>query len=254
LALVCVVGCSPAPARDAVQDSTATDSLVGRFAGLLPCADCAGIRTDLRVFVERGSGRPTRYEASETYVATRDGDRTFEREGKWTIMRGSADNPDAVIYQLDFDQPEALRNFLNVGEVELRLLDRDQRDIPSLTPHSLHRVPDDLLANAVILGEGDAGRNVDVPHGQTFVIQLESNRSTGYRWSLIPTPSGVLAVVGDVMYTAPRPGAKAGSPGTESFAYRATQAGRQELRFEYRRPWETTAPPAKSLTFTITVP
>jgi copper homeostasis protein (lipoprotein) len=136
-----VLACSPA-ARDAARDSAApADSLIGTFIGVLPCADCAGIKTVLRLYTET-SGRPTRYEASETYLATKDGDRSFERTGRWTIMRGSANDPDATVYQLDFDQPNALRNFLKAGDSELRLLDREQRDIPSLNPHSLLRVPD----------------------------------------------------------------------------------------------------------------
>jgi predicted secreted protein len=251
-----LAGCSPSPDRSSDDSARVSpDSLIGRFAGVLPCADCAGIRTELGLFAERGTGRPTRYEATETYLATRDGDKTFERSGRWTIMRGSADDPDATVYQLDFDQPQALRNFLSAGESEMRLLDRDQRDIASLTPHSLWRMPDDSRTNAMTLGENEAGRNIDVAHGTTIMIRLESNRSTGYRWSLAPATAGVLEAIGDAAYTGPgtAPGV-AGNGGTETFTFRATQRGRQELRFEYRRPWEGSVPPARSLTYIITVP
>jgi NlpE-like protein len=158
LTLVGVLGCSQAPARDAVQDSTATDSLVGRFAGLLPCADCAEVRTDLRVFVERGSGRPTRYDASETYAATRDGDRTFEREGTWTIMRGSADNPDAVTYQLDHDQPQALRNSPERGLCRVR-----GRDVHRPAPGVKGGVPWDGIVCVSRHASRPAGAALRVP-------------------------------------------------------------------------------------------
>lgn len=110
------------------------------YSGILPCADCAGIRTELRLYAEQPSGRPIRYELSETYLATRDGDRAFEKSGRWTLLRGSASDPNATVYQLDFDRPATQRDFLRVGDDELRLLDRRQHEIPSAAPHSLYRV------------------------------------------------------------------------------------------------------------------
>jgi predicted secreted protein len=47
--------------------------------------------------------------------------------------------------------------------------------------------------------------------------------------------------------------AAVGSGGVETWSFVASQSGRQELRFEYRPPWETTSPPARALTYTITV-
>lgn len=244
-------GCARPPDESPKDPAASADSSLGRFAGMLPCADCAGIRTELRLLAARQSGQPTRYEAKETYVATRDGDRTFERSGRWTIMRGMPDDPDATIYQLDFDQPHATRNYLKVGDQELRLLDHEQRDIASLTPHSLHRVPD-ADALAVTLGEADAGRTIDVRRGQSIAVLLPSNRSTGFRWSLVPASAGVLNVVTDVGYTQDSPGA-VGAPGVETWTFQASRPGQQELRFEYRRPWEKTVPPAKVILLSISV-
>jgi len=44
-----------------------------------------------------------------------------------------------------------------------------------------------------------------------------------------------------------------GGAGVETWSFLASASGRQELRFEYRRPWEPTAAPARSVTFVITV-
>jgi hypothetical protein len=107
---------------------------------VLPCADCGGIRTELRLYTEVGSDRPLRYTLKQTYLATRDGDRTVERTGRWTILRGSAQDPDATVFQIAFDDPQLQQSFLEVSEDELRLLDRMQGEIPSEAPHSLHRV------------------------------------------------------------------------------------------------------------------
>jgi copper homeostasis protein (lipoprotein) len=137
LAAGVLMGCGEPTGAPVKADST---SVLGTFAGTLPCADCAGIRTKLTLYAEQPSGRPVRYELTETYVGTRDGDRVFNRTGRWTVLRGSASDADATVYQLDFDRPKTVRNFLKLGDDELRLLDRSQNEIPRQAPHSLHRV------------------------------------------------------------------------------------------------------------------
>jgi len=124
------------------------------FKGVLPCADCAGIRTELRLYANPASGQPLHYESTQTYMGTRVGNRTVESTGRWTIFRGSATDREAIVYQLDFDRPGMEQNFLKVGEGELRLLDRHQQEIPLSVSHSLHRVAEES-ADA---GSSDEGR------------------------------------------------------------------------------------------------
>jgi predicted secreted protein len=198
-------------------------------------------------------GHPTRYDSTETYLATREGDRTVQRTGRWTILRGSATDRDATVYQLDFDRADVRRNFLRVGDAELRLLDRDEREITSTAPLSLHRVPNEQSVEPITIAERDSGRVVDVARGQTVVIRLSSNRSTGHRWTLAPGSAGVLAALGEPVYTpASAPSGAVGKRGVEAWSFLASQRGRQELRFEYRRPWEPDAA-ATVLHYTIAV-
>ena len=257
-----LIGCAQRPdlprREETPGNAAAADSvgppLLGRFVGVLPCADCAGIRTELRLYAEQPSGRPARYEATQTYLAARDGENTVQRTGRWAIMRGSASDPDATIYQLDLDRPDARQNFLRVGDSEIRLLDRDQREIASTAPHSLRRVPTEDSMDTVTLAETDSGRVVQLVQGQPVVIRLSSNHSTGYRWTLRPATAGVLTSLGEPAYTPTAQSSGAvGSGGVEAWSFTASQHGQQELRFEYRRPWETTTPPAKALTYTIIV-
>ena len=240
-------------AQTPTRDSTGA-ALLGAFAGVLPCADCSGIRSELRLYTEQPSGRPTRYEATETYLGARDGDRTVRRAGRWTILRGSATDPDATVYQLDYDRANGQQNLLRVSDAELRLLDRDQREITSSAPHSLRRVPNDQSVDSITLADGDSGRVARVVRGQTVVIRLSSNRSTGYRWTLAPFPAGVLTPVGDPVYTsAGAPSGAVGAGGVEAWSFLAGESGRQELRFEYRRPWERDVAAARILRYTIAV-
>jgi hypothetical protein len=114
--------------------------LVGKFAGVLPCADCRGIRTELTLYRASRHGLPTGYTLRETYLGTRDGDKAFDSRGQWYVLRGSAANPDATVYQLAPEPAGEERHFLKAGENKLRLLTRDLAELPSAMPHSLTRV------------------------------------------------------------------------------------------------------------------
>jgi uncharacterized lipoprotein NlpE involved in copper resistance len=132
----------PSPEMDAAgrPGSTADNiTLVGRYAGTLPCADCSGIQTELVLYRRGPHGDPVRYELRETYLGTRDGDRGFTSRGEWRILRGSASDPDATVYQLVTDRPGEFSNWLWVSERELRKLDASQGDIRSTLNYTLRR-------------------------------------------------------------------------------------------------------------------
>jgi predicted secreted protein len=121
----------------------------------------------------------------------------------------------------------------------------EERQIASEAPHYQRRETE-----PVALVERDAERPLDVANGQTIVIRLSRNRSTGYRWTLVSPSDGALRAIGEATYT---PGGGVGGEGVETWSFLATQTGRQELHFEYRRPWEPMMAPAKSLTYEIGV-
>jgi copper homeostasis protein (lipoprotein) len=221
---------------------TISSSSIGTFAGVMPCADCAGILTELRLSAEQPSGRPTRYELTETYLGSREGDRSISRTGRWGTSRGS------TVVQLDLGRPEMPRSFQRVGDEELRLLDRNQREMLSKAPRSLYRVSE---LPAVTLVEGDSGRAIDVERGQRVFVVLGADRATGYDWALEPSAPGPLASLGDSVYAQ---GAGAlGSGGSAIWFFRASGSGRQELAFQYRRLSQRDAPAAKTVSFLISV-
>ena len=103
---------------------------------------------------------------------------------------------------------------------------------------------------ALIVQESDAGRAVQVERGRKVTLRLEANHGAGYRWSA--TSSGdALEQLGEPFYA--REKTAAGAPGAEYWSFMARRSGRQELRFEYRRPWESATPAAKGLSYTIDV-
>jgi inhibitor of cysteine peptidase len=108
-----------------------------------------------------------------------------------------------------------------------------------------------LAAAPRTITEADADHNVVLAVGQKLVLQLQSNPSTGYSWSLAENETRVLVGLGKPTYRAR--GTLPGSGGVETWTLRAAKIGSERLKFEYRRPWEKQLPPAKTLLFLVTV-
>ena len=253
IALV-AVGCTQ---LDSGSDVAAQDPrpgvLLAEYAGVLRCADCAAVLTRLRLFAEQPSALAVRYELAETYLGSRDGDRTFDVDGRWTVMRGTPADADATVYQLDFDRPGRARNFLRVGDDELRLLDRAQSGLPDGTPQSLRRTRGSVTtAPPASVLASDSGTTIDAERGQMIVVRLDSNRTTGYRWLVAATDSPIVTSLGDAMYveSATATGA-VGAGGVEVWSFVVDRRGEQQLELEYRRPWEGATPAARTVTYTI---
>jgi predicted secreted protein len=249
-AFACDRGDAPsAPAAsNATPAAAQSDVTIRRYAGILPCADCAGLHTDLRLFSDPGSDQATRYEIAETYIGARDGDRAFENSGRWGVLRGTPADADATVYQLDIDKPGRARNFLRVGDGELRALDRQQNEIASPFPLVLRRLGPD--ANAfVTLTEREAGAPQRVELGQTIIVRLESNRTTGYRWTVASADGAVLSSLGDPFYTTPQ--GAVGASGTESWWFRVVNTGAQRVTLEYRRSFESGVPASRTVSYDV---
>jgi copper homeostasis protein (lipoprotein) len=225
---------------------TITSSSIGTFAGVLPCADCAGTLTELRLFEEQPSGRAARYELTETRLGARDGG-SIGTTNRWAILRGSAGDGNATVVQLDLGRIDARKNFLRVGDDELRLLDRNLREILPNTLHSLFRVSE--LPPLTLL-ESDSGQTIEVERGQRVFVVLGANRATGYDWTLEGFGPGPLISLGGPVYA--QEAATLGAGGTEIWFFAASRSGKQELAFMYRRPSEQ-VPPAKTVSYTIAV-
>ena len=219
---------------------TISSSQIGTFAGVLPCADCAGILSELHLYAEQPSGRPTHYELMETYMGTRDGDRSIGTTGRWAMVRGD-------VVQIDLGRIDALKNFLRVGDDELRLVDRNGREILPAVPHSLYRVSE---LPAVTLVEGDSGQTIEVDRGQRVFVVLGANRTTGHEWTL-ENSGGSLIRLGNPVYA--QGATPLGGGGTTLWFFAAKAKGKQELRFEYRRPSQRDSPAAKTVSYTVSV-
>ncbi len=97
----------------------------------------------------------------------------------------------------------------------------------------------------------DAGKTIDLNKGDTLVVSLEGNATTGYSWVVADPAPSILQQAGDFEVT---PVSDAmGAPGTIVLKFSAVQSGQATLTLEYRRPWEKGVAPDKTYEVTVVV-
>jgi copper homeostasis protein (lipoprotein) len=163
------------------------------YQGVFPCADCSGLKTELTLYRNARTDAPETYRLRETYLGKPAGARTTV--GKWTTLRGTPDNPDATIYQLNPDKPQEVRNFLVVNDNEIRQLDRELKEIESSLNFTLTRrnssVPGGYSAIKVI--------DPDVKAAAEFALGEQSRRD-GVHLSLMEIVQAQKQVVAGLNY------------------------------------------------------
>jgi len=129
----------PAQPRPAPMQGPMT--LIGHYKGLLPCADCSGIDTELMLYAKSAHEFVnTRYVLKLTYQKGKGSGKTIAESGTWTLLHGTPDDPNANVYQLTESKNALITNFLKVGANKLEALDKDQHHLETTTPHTLSRV------------------------------------------------------------------------------------------------------------------
>jgi inhibitor of cysteine peptidase len=101
----------------------------------------------------------------------------------------------------------------------------------------------------VIVTAGDNGKQVSLHVGNTMIVRLESNPSTGYGWAPAGAVPDCLVQQGEGSFESGSTGA-VGAPGIQSIAFFAAQTGSGTLALAYARPWENSQP---AKTFSVQV-
>lgn len=105
---------------------------------------------------------------------------------------------------------------------------------------------------AVTVTDQNNGKDIDLISGETLVVKLASNRSTGYTWTVSGDPAP-LTLDKTSYHKSTKSAAAVGSPGVQIFHFSATAAGIATLNLVYRRSWEYNMPPAKTFTLRVNV-
>jgi predicted secreted protein len=107
------------------------------------------------------------------------------------------------------------------------------------------------IRDPVMLGAGDNGRKIELNKGQTLVITLEANPTTGYTWEAAEFDEHVLRQVGEIEF---QPESSAiGAGGVQILRFEAVNSGKTSLKLVYHRPWEKNVKPLKTFSLQVIV-
>ena len=105
--------------------------------------------------------------------------------------------------------------------------------LPSMPPMENPFRPPPLAARVT---EGEASAPIVLARGQTLVVALEANLTTGFRWEALPGYAPTLAALGTPDYTGRGAYPMIGAPGDMTFRFRADSARQDHARARLPAP------------------
>ena len=107
---------------------------------------------------------------------------------------------------------------------------------------------------AVRLTGADSGASIALDVGDTLVITLVSNPSTGFAWTVVDPVPASLAALGEPVFVPPEGDEDlVGAAGVEEFSFEAVASGTGSLALAYVRSWEEGAPPEETFEVEVIV-
>ena len=101
------------------------------------------------------------------------------------------------------------------------------------------------FADQTVIDDEDNGTTITINPGDTVVLRLLSNPSTGYGWTVGMNNSSLLQQIGKPK-NIPSDTGMAGAGGMTEFKFRAVGSGGDSLALLYQRPWEKGVQAAKT--------
>ncbi|KPB73230.1 protease inhibitor I42 family protein [Pseudomonas cannabina] len=89
--------------------------------------------------------------------------------------------------------------------------------------------------------------------GQTLILTLPSNPTTGFRWLIQNPAPTVLHSLGPEVYANAESKEMVGSGGQSVWRYKATDVGTGKLLMTYQQPWAPEVPPEQTFECAISV-
>lgn len=106
-------------------------------------------------------------------------------------------------------------------------------------------------SNDVKLDAGENGSQVELNAGQTLIVSLEGNPTTGYTWEAAELDEQVLQQVGETEF---KPDSDAiGAGGVQTLRFETMNSGQTTLKLVYHRPWEEDVEPAEIFSVQVVV-
>ena len=121
-------------------DNSSGEVLTQTYEGVLPCADCPGIRYDLTIRCHEKSGEGT-FSLSQTYLEAEDGkDATFVTNGKCITLQGIPGEKNVTVWQLVSDNGDEVMNFLCENDSTITLIGDDFKKAETELNYSLKKI------------------------------------------------------------------------------------------------------------------
>ena len=105
--------------------------------------------------------------------------------------------------------------------------------------------------STISIGANDAENIITLHRGDTLIVTLDGNPTTGYNWIMQTMDPAILTQVGDPAYTAESN--QIGAPGTISLTFQAVETGEAKLVLNYMRSFETDIAPLHTFEVTVVV-
>lgn len=104
-----------------------------------------------------------------------------------------------------------------------------------------------VTARTVTVGAAANGKSLTLKKGDTLVVRLSANPSTGYDWAIGSKPNALRLVKRTYLGAPPQ---RPGQGGTDIFRF-SVRSGKGKLKLVYRRSWEKEIPPIRSFELTV---
>jgi inhibitor of cysteine peptidase len=105
--------------------------------------------------------------------------------------------------------------------------------------------------STISVGAGDAGKTITLSQGNTLIVTLDGNTTTGYSWLMQTMNPALLKQVGDPTYI-PESN-QVGASGKISLKFQAIRTGQATLILNYMRSFEKDIAPLKAFEVMVVV-
>ena len=100
-------------------------------------------------------------------------------------------------------------------------------------------------AGVVTITKSDADKTITASPGQTLLVVLDANPSTGYTWTVASAPE-FLRSEGEPAFASEGASGAVGAGGKQTLKFTVTATGKGPLNLSYVRPWETGVAPVET--------
>ncbi|MDY7117720.1 copper resistance protein NlpE N-terminal domain-containing protein [Halomonas sp. SSL-5] len=124
--LALLAGCAAGPTGGPEGAAVAPDE--ERYQGTLPCRNCDGIDLDVLMRGDAQAAAADRtFELSAAYRGHPQSPPDETYAGNWEVLQGTANEPDATVYELTPDGEGQIYYFLRLDPQTLELIDPERR-------------------------------------------------------------------------------------------------------------------------------